>query len=170
MNRQIMISLFAATFLFATAASAQAPKVTLDFPDLTTIPPAKKLLDDAATQLRKYAQGNEGSVVVKSASAKNVTFDLTTFRPSAGTVTVVFKVHHRHRVSQDRNVIVETPFGRLERTIPGVVAYGPNDEIVAEFDLQKERGKARIAKGPVGLPFIPRIEWDLWVNIDLKGR
>jgi hypothetical protein len=163
MIRNFVTGLALCVFLMGLAATGAPPALTVDIPDLTKLPDAKKLLDRAADELKKYAQGNEGGVSVKSASAKNVTFDLKTLRPVSGTVTVVFDVHHRHRTWEDGKNL-------LGIKLPGVVAYDRHDEVLAEYDLKERRGRARIAKGPLGLPLLPKIDWDLWINIDLKDK
>jgi hypothetical protein len=170
----MMQSTFGWLAVLTTAAlvspSLRAQTVTADFDDLTQVPAAKKILDDAAGQLKKVAQGNESGVTVKSARGKNVTFDLQTKKPVAGEITVVFDLHHRHRTTPDREVIIDTPFGKIKQKIPGIVAYDRHDEVVAEYDIKAGRGKARLAKGPVKLPLIPEINWELWVNLDLKNQ
>jgi hypothetical protein len=152
----------------ASSSPSQAQTVTADFDDLTQVPAAKKMLDEAAEKLKGVAQGNESGVSVKSARGKNVTFDVQTKKPIAGQITMVFDVHHRHRTTQDSELVIDTPFGKIKQKIPGIVPYDRHDEIVAEYDIKEGRGKARVAKGPVDLPLLPKIDWELWVNLDLK--
>src|SRR5262249_46243898 len=115
-----------------------------------------------------FAQGNESGVSVKSAQGKNVAFDPATKKLVAGDITVVFGVHHRHRVTPDREVIIDTPFGKIKQKIPGIVAYDRHDDVVVAYDIKQGKGKARLAKGPVNLPLLPKVDWELWVNIDPK--
>jgi hypothetical protein len=168
--RKLLITLPVIVLLCATATQARLPNLVVDFSDLTKVPAAKKLLDQAASELKEYAQGNEGGVSIKSASAKEVSFDWTTGRPISGRVTAVFDLHHRHRVMPDREMMIDTPFGRVTKTVPGIVAYDRHDDIYVEFDLKEQRGRARIAKGPLDLPLLPKVDWDLWVNVDMKNK
>jgi hypothetical protein len=115
--------------------------VKVDFDDLTQVPAAKKLLDEAAAKLKKYAQGNESGVSVKSARGRDVAFDVKTGKPAAGQITVVFDLHHRHRVTKDGAIRI---FGK---PLPGVVAYDRHDEVLVEYDIKSGRGKARLAIG-----------------------
>jgi hypothetical protein len=154
-------AIFALLF-FASGQAFGQNTITVDIDDLSKIPATKKLLDDAVGQLRKHAQGNEGGVSVKSARAKNVTFDAKSGKATAGNVTLVFDMHHRHRTTQDSYF--------LGRRIPGIVAYDRHEEVLAEYDIQTGRGKARVAKGPLGLPLLPQIPWELWVNFDVKSK
>ena len=152
----------------ALSSSARSQTISADFDDLKKVPAAKKLLDEAATKLKDAAQGNESSVTVKSASGKKVTFDAQTKKPVAGQITIVFDLHHRHRTTADQKVIIDTPLGKAEKIIPGIVAYDRHDDLVVEYDIKDGKGKARLAKGPVQLPLIPKIDWELWINVDLK--
>ena len=115
----------------------------LDCADLTKVSIIKSKLDEAAAALKSIAQGNEGGVSVKAASAKNVVLDYSKMRPTSGTVCVTFDVHHRHRISPDRELVADTPLGKFTTHMPGVVAYDRHDEIQVEYDLKNGRGRAR---------------------------
>lgn len=151
------------------ASPVRSQPLTADFDDLRQVPAAKKLLDDAAEQLKKsVAQGNESGVSVKSAQGKNVTFDPATKKLVAGDITVEFDIHHRHRTTPDRDLIVDTPIGKIKQRIPGIVAYDRHDDVVVVYDIRQGKGKARLAKGPLDLPLLPKIDWELWVGVDPK--
>ena len=168
MNRLVYRLLVSFTIAVISPPALWSQTVTADFDDLTKVPAAKKLLDDAAGKLKTLAQGNESSVSVKSARGKNVTFDVETKKPVAGQITVVFDLHHRHRVTPDREVVLDTPFGKIKQKIPGIVAYDRHDDVYAEYDIKQGRGRARLAKGPINLPLLPVIDWELWLNVDIK--
>jgi len=148
--------------LLLVVSPVPAQVVMADFDDLKQVPAAKKLLDDAAAKLRQFAQGNESGVSVKRASGKNVVFDVKTGKPLSGQITVVFDLHHRHRTTSDGEIRI---FGK---PLPGIVPYDRHDEVLVEYDIKAGRGKARLAKGPLALPLLPMIDWELWINVEIK--
>jgi hypothetical protein len=146
-------------------AQLQVQRTPFDFPDLLKRSEGKRLLDKAAADMQKYALGNEGAVTVKSASAKGVTFDWMTGRPTSGSATVVFDLHHRHCLMTERELVLGMRFGRVKCRIPELYAFDCHSEVYVEYDLKDNRGRARIAQGRIAIPLVPKFDWELWVRM-----
>ena len=163
--------LLAFALLIATGLScpalAQEPRFDLskllkgpfDIPDLTKFPQAKESLDKALAEVKKHAQGNEAGATIKSASAKDLTLG-DDRQPTGGTITIVFDLHHRHRTTRDGEIL----------GLPGIVAYDRHDEVPVEYDVKTRKGKARLAKGPLDMPLLPKVEWELWTPFEAPAK
>lgn len=170
MVRTAVMTVALVTVFSGGQVHAQTPRTPIDFSDLLKVSEGKRLLDKAANEMQKYALGNEGVATVKSANAKSMTFDWKTGRPASGSVTVVFDLHHRHRLMAERELVIATPFGKVNRRIPEIYAFDCHTEVHVEYDLKEDRGRARIAHGRLAIPLVPTFDWELWVNFEFGSK
>jgi hypothetical protein len=166
---KLLLMLLAGWFLVPASAAAQV-KI-----DMKANPLFKKQLDTAADSIKKNLVketnvagvpvrinlGNEGGVSVKSA-----VLEVEKKFPLAGKAKLVFDLHFRQVVTKERE---ETVLGRKVK-IPAVIAYDRHEELVVEYDIREKKAKAHVLKGPFSLPPLPKQDYEVWVEIDLREK
>jgi hypothetical protein len=101
--------------------------------------------------------GNEGGVSIKSAVLK-----VEKLFPLKGKANLVFDLHFRHVAQKEKRL----PVGIK---IPAIIPYDRHEELVVEYDINEKKARARVAKGPFQLQDLPKVEYEVWVTIDLSA-